>query len=85
MSRALSEWWEKKGILLRWIQPGQPTPNAYIEPLNGTFRPDSLDGYLCPSMGQVSQVVDQWLLEYNTMRPHQAVGFVTPLEFKQTD
>jgi putative transposase len=27
--------------------------------------------------------VDDWMLDYNTQRPHQALNFMTPLEFKQ--
>lgn len=84
ISSALSEWCEQKGIQLCWIQPGKPTQNAYIERLNGTFRREVLDAYLFTSIGQVRQVVEEWLVEYNTLRPHQALGFLTPSEFKQT-
>ncbi|WP_409025038.1 integrase core domain-containing protein [Hymenobacter sp.] len=27
--------------------------------------------------------MDEWMLDYNTQRPHQALNFMTPLEFKQ--
>jgi len=84
ISSALSEWCEQKGIQLCWIQPGKPTQNAYIERLNGSFRRDVLDAYLFTSIGQVRQIVAEWLVEYNTLRPHQALGFLTPSEFKMT-
>jgi len=84
ISSALSEWCEQKGIQLCWIQPGKPTQNAYIERLNGTFRREVLNAYLFTSIGQVRQVVAEWLVEYNTLRPHQALGFLTPSEFKMT-
>jgi putative transposase len=83
-SSALREWCGSKGIQLCWIQPGKPTQNAYIERLNGTFRRDVLDAYLFSSIRQVRQMVEQWIKEYNTLRPHQALGFLTPMEFKQT-
>lgn len=84
ISSALIKWCEGKGIQLCWIQPGKPTQNAYIERLNGTFRRDVLDAYLFRNIGQVRQVVEEWLVSYNTLRPHQALGFLTPKEFKQT-
>jgi putative transposase len=84
ISSALREWCEQKGVQLCWIQPGKPTQNAYIERLNGTFRREVLDAYLFSSLGQVRQLVAEWLVEYNTLRPHQALGFLTPTEFKMT-
>ncbi|WP_374759653.1 integrase core domain-containing protein [Dyadobacter chenhuakuii] len=35
-------------------------------------------------MPQVREVVGHWINEYNTQRPHQELGFLTPDEFKQT-
>jgi putative transposase len=84
ISSVLSEWCEQKGIQLCWIQPGKPTQNAYIERLKGTFRPEVLDAYLFTSIGQLRELVEEWLVEYNTLPPHQALGFLTPNEFKQT-
>ena len=84
ISIALTEWCESNEIELRWIQPGKPTQNAYIERFNGTFRREVLNAYLFRSLPQVREVVDRWINEYNTQRPHQALGFLTPNEFKQT-
>ncbi|MBG8553823.1 transposase [Hymenobacter sp. BT594] len=61
----------------------QPTQNAYIERINGSFRRELLDAYLFRSLAHVRQLVDQWRHEYNTQRPHQALNFMTPLELKQ--
>ncbi len=83
ISNALTNWCGQKGIEICWIRPGKPTENAYIERLNGTFRRDVLDAYLFGSLRQVREVVQKWVIEYNTQRPHQALGFLTPLEFKQ--
>jgi transposase InsO family protein len=43
ISTRLSEWSEKQGIILHWIEPGKLTQNAYIEPLNGSFRRELLE------------------------------------------
>jgi len=83
ISARLTEWCEAHGIILRWIQPGKPTQNAYIERFNGSFRRELLDAYLFRSLAHVRQLVGDWMLDYNTLRPHQALNFMTPLEFKQ--
>lgn len=80
----LTEWCESNEIELRWIQPGKPTQNAYIERFNGTFRREVLSAYLFRNLRQVREVVEHWIKDYNTQRPHQALGFLTPIEFKQT-
>ena len=40
ISSALGLWCEANSIILRFIQPGKPTQNAYIERFNGSFRKD---------------------------------------------
>lgn len=82
ISTALTEWCEAKEIRLHWIQPGKPTQNAFIERFNGSFRREVLNAYLFRNLAQVREVIEDWLRVYNTERPHQALGFMTPIEFK---
>ncbi|PRY27783.1 integrase-like protein [Spirosoma oryzae] len=49
----------------------------------GSFRREVLNAYLFANLAQVREVVDRWLDDYNTKRPHQALGFLTPKEFKE--
>jgi putative transposase len=83
ISAHLSDWCAQQRIALQWIQPGKPTQNAYIERFNGSFRRELLDAHLFRSLPHMLQLVDAWMLDYNTQRPHQALNFMTPLEFKQ--
>jgi putative transposase len=83
ISARLSEWCEKQGITLHWIQLGKPTQDAYIERFNGSFRRELFDAHLFRSLAHLRQLVDDWMLDYNTQRPHQTLNFMTPLEFKQ--
>ena len=83
ISARLTEWCEAQGIALHWIQLGKPTQNAFIERFNGSFRREPLDAYVFRSLAHVRQLVGEWMLDYNTLRPHQGLNFMTPLEFKQ--
>jgi putative transposase len=38
VSRALDAWTSHRGITLRFIRPGKPIENAYVESFNGKFR-----------------------------------------------
>lgn len=83
ISQALQDWCANKEVVLHWIEPGKPTQNAYVERFNGTFRREVLDAHIFTSIRQVRQMVDAWLVEYNTERPHQGLKFMTPVEYRQ--
>jgi putative transposase len=81
ISHRLEVWANERGIELAHIQPGKPSQNAYIERFNRTFREDILDAYLFNSLEEVRQIVEPWIEEYNTVRPHDALQGVTPHQF----
>ena len=47
-----------------------------IERFNGTYRREILNAYLFKSITQVQEITDQWLDEYNNIRPHASLGHV---------
>jgi putative transposase len=86
-SIAFTEWCLTQGIELRFIQPGKPDQNAFIERFNKTYREEVLSAYVFESLEQVREITESWLLEYNQERPHESLGSVPPLMFlpRQTD
>jgi len=44
-----------------YIQPGQPTQNAYVERFNGTVRHGWLDLHLFESVEHAQELYIQWL------------------------
>ena len=74
ISKAFTEWANKRGIVIHHIQPGKPAQNAYIERFNRTYREDILDAYLVGSIQEVQEITDEWLIDYNTNRPHESLG-----------
>lgn len=81
ISHKLTEWAKAQQIVLAHIQPGKPAQNAYIERFNRTFREDILDAYLFNSLSEVRKVTEQWLEEYNAIRPHDALQGLSPYQF----
>ena len=65
----------------RFIQPGKPDQNAFIERFNKTYREEVLDAYVFDSIEQIREITEAWLREYNEERPHDSLGRVPPLTF----
>jgi len=83
ISQVLQTWCQGQQIDRHWIQPASPTQNAYIERFNGSFRREFLNAYLFTSLRQVREQCQSWQYDYNYLRPHQALNFLTPMEFRQ--
>src|SRR5688572_28787633 len=60
--------------------PRSPTTTGKIERFHGTLRRDLLTGATFPSPAAAQRAIDDWIVEYNTDRPHQALGRCTPAE-----
>ena len=81
ISHRVDERAEEGNITLAHIQPGKPAQNAYIERFNRTFREDVLDAYLFSSINEAREIAEQWLEEYNAIRPHEALQGLSPYQY----
>ena len=74
-------WAEQQGIELRYIQPGKPNQNAFVERFNKSVRQEVLNAWLFDSLAQAQQILEGWRIEYNTVRSHESLGKKTPQAF----
>lgn len=79
---AFSLWAKEQGIDIQYIQPGKPMQNGFVERFNRIYRESILDAYLFFELGQVRQLTEEWMEEYNERRPHEALNNLTPKEWK---
>jgi putative transposase len=75
-------WCAERGIELRYIQPGKPDQNAFIERFNRTYRTEVLNAYVFESLDQVRELSAEWLQSYNEERPHDALAGLPPATYR---
>jgi putative transposase len=83
-SRAMFEWSQRSGVRLRFIEPGRPVQNAFVESFNGRLRDECLNQHWFLSLHHAREEIATWRRHYNTERPHSALGYRTPTEFVTT-
>jgi putative transposase len=81
IARALQRWCARRGSRTSHIEPGAPWQNPFVESYNGHLRKELLDLELLDSVLEAQVLIDDWRDEYNAYRPHQSLGYLTPVEF----
>lgn len=64
-----------------FIDPGKPMQNGYIESFNGKFRTECLDQHWFRNLTEAKEIIEDWRLEYNHIRPHMSLNNMTPNEY----
>lgn len=78
VSRALDQWAARQGIQLHFITPGKPMENGHIESFNGKLRDECLNQHWFLDLADAQQLIEAWRVDYNTVRPHSALGNLPP-------
>ncbi len=84
LGEALTRWLRDNGVALQYIQPGKPNQNAYIERFNRTFREEVLDRHLFARLDDVREAAHWWMIDYNNERPHDSLGGLSPVEYRNS-
>ena len=74
-------------LVRRWLEdlhvptlfePGSPWENGYVESFNGQLRDELLDREIFCTLTEAKILIERWRREYNTIRPHSALGYRPP-------
>lgn len=63
-------------------RPRTPKDNSIVEKFNQTLEQEWLDnGNFTPNIKEFNQNITKWIEEYNFIRPHQSLDYMTPYEY----
>lgn len=72
---------EELSITHKWSLPHSPKVNGYVERFNGVIQAEFIDYHV--DLGVIDkplfdQKLSEWMVWYNTRRPHHSLGLKTP-------
>ena len=82
-SNAILAWCAEHKLQWHYIAPGKPMQNAFVESFNGRMRDELLNETLFRDLDHARAVVADWAVDYNTERPHSALGYQTPAAYAE--
>jgi transposase InsO family protein/transposase-like protein len=77
------EYLKKKNIIHYWNYKGQPTKNGHIEKYNRTIQEEFIDQHsvLLENTQKFNIKLIDWLIWYNTKRPHWSLNLLSPVQY----
>jgi putative transposase len=83
-ANALRDWCRFNQAGTSYIEPGSPWQNPYVESFGGRLRDELLTVEAFNTLLEAQVLVQDWRIEYNTVRPHSALGYLTPTDYAKT-
>lgn len=83
ISHAMRDWASVRGIELKFVQPGSPYQNGYVERFNKSFREEVLDAFAFKRIKEAEALSQAWIWIYNNERPHKSLNYQPPIIFAQ--
>jgi putative transposase len=80
-ANALRDWCRFNQAGTSYIEPGSPWQNPYVETFGSRLRDELLAVEAFNTLFEAQVLVEDWRIEYNTLRPHSALGYLTPTDY----
>jgi putative transposase len=79
-SRSYTRLVRSYGLKQEFITPHCPQQNGMVERVIRTLKEQCVHRHRFETLQHASRIIGDWILFYNTRRPHQALGMKTPAE-----
>ena len=84
ISKDVDRWAYWNHVELDFSRPGKPSDNALVEAFNSRLRQECLNQHWFMSLEDARSKLSAWRKEYNTERPHSALGYRSPVQSEST-
>ena len=81
ISKAIKHWLTMIGVEVLYIEPGSPWQNGFCESFNSRLRDEYLQQTELMSLEDTRLKARAWREDFNDIRPHSSLGYLTPSEF----
>lgn len=78
----LSVWWRRLGIEVDFGRPAHPQDNAAHEQMHSVYQAEVAD-QPAPDPSTQQRRSDRWRMDYNRLRPHEALRMRPPIQYYQ--
>jgi len=72
------------GLEQEYITPYTPEQNGLVERVIRTLKEECVWLQLFRSLEEAEREISQWIRKYNTYRPHEALGWMSPTEWRES-
>ncbi len=66
-----------------YITPYTPEQNGVVERFMRTMKEECIWLHSFSSFFEAKRTIENWIREYNTDRPHQELGYHSPVSYKE--
>ena len=70
-----------RGLEWKFIEPGKPVQNSYIESFNGKIRDECLNENWFDTPDEAKILIEKWRKDYNEQRPHSSLRGMAPAAY----
>lgn len=77
-AHAIRDWCRASGAGTAYIEPGSPWENPFVESFGSRVRDEVLGVEMFDTLLEARVVIEDWRIEYNTVRPHSSLGWLSP-------
>lgn len=80
-AHAIRDWCRSTGAGTSYIEPGSPWENPFVESFGSRVRDEVLGVEAFDTLLEARVVIEDWRLEYNTVRPHSSLQWLAPAAY----